>query len=169
MRELFLVSPADDPATMLRETDSMLFDKDYLFWIYFATGHSRAFLGRHARIGKRHQPDREWDQTGFTVGLRPKQPNQTWRVYSPFGVGSGETVLWNFLVGLTVGGKDPNRKQSDSTERRYLSVTDTKPHVTAEEWGANEHIQLIPIRENTQQQLELFAQDSLCVHAIPDV
>lgn len=68
----FFVSTIDNPARLLRTSDTLVYGEKYLFWVYDKTIKCRVYLERNARIGRRKlTPEREWDETGFYLGLSP--------------------------------------------------------------------------------------------------
>jgi hypothetical protein len=168
----FFVSTIDNPARLLRTSDTLVYGENYLFWIYDKTIKCRVYLERNARIGRRKlTPEREWDETGFYLGLSPtSKPSQHWEIT---GRSSGQAMEWESLVGLTVGGNNPDRRQPDSTERRCLSSSPVKPfwHSTFESiWDDSEQIQLVPQHHDPPPApLAPLVRGELSIHAIPDI
>jgi hypothetical protein len=163
LKDLFFVSPADDPSKTLLGTDRLIFGVHYLFWTYDYARDNRVFLGRHIRISERKGNGQSMHR--YNLGLRPIDPNQTW-VVSRGGRG-GDEVPWEADIGLCVGGENSRANQPDSKQRLLLSVTvDDSWHVTKDFWDTDEQLQFIPHRDDER---ETIVEKNLIVHAIPDV
>ena len=103
----------------LLANDNLIYGQQYYLWTFDYTRGNRVYLGRHTRHGIKDT------QTGiiqhrYSMGLRPKTPNQTWTVVGPTKE-DGDVVMWGDNVGLSVGGNNPHPRLPDSHERQLLS------------------------------------------------
>jgi hypothetical protein len=171
----FFVSPADtdQPTRILTSNDNLRFGCSYHFWTFDYERNNNVYLGRHTRHG--HKPDDNGDpQYLYTLGLRPRHPNQTWEVV---GGENGDIVMWGEDIGLLGGGENPKLRQPDSDQRGLLSCLPSSSSSTCrspswctldDEWGQNEKIQLlkcqdfVPRDDVKEKHLEIYAIPEVC-------
>lgn len=163
----FFVSPADDLNKVVDSADNLVYGREYYLWSFDYERQNRAFLGRHTRHA--HEPSQSGRiQYRYTIGLRPCQPNQTWKIV---GGNDGDIVMWGEDVALTVGGTNPRARQPDSDIRGFLSCAkearDTLWYVIN---AKSPEIQLFTIQNCSQHDRDDdVPEKDLIVHAIPDV
>jgi len=177
----------------LTASDNLVYGQRYYFWTFDYQRGNRVFLGRHTRHGmKNHETGML--QHRYSLGLRPKSPNQTWQV---MGGENGEdqdgnVVMWGDEIGLSVGGTNSRPRLPDSKERNLLSClppqewgaaeagnpnTNTNNNneedggssswcVVQNEWGTNERLQLIPVDQFVPG--PDVQEKELSIHAIPE-
>lgn len=163
-------------ARLLEATENLVYGRRYYFWTFDYERENRVFLGRHSRHELENGENLQLRHC-YTVGLRPRTPNQSWEV---IGGEDGDVVMWGEDVGLSVGGLNLTQQLPDSNVRQLLSCfpRNSSPSLdfsqTAElswiategEWGENEKLQLIPCPQfvpgNDVEEKELI------VHAIPE-
>ena len=110
------VSPMSNPQKTLACDERLYSDQRYYLWLFDEEEGAHVFLGRHLR-----QTLQEGNPTiyGYTLGFRPKYPNQAWTISQYEG---GLMVPWGVDVRLTVSGEDPRAGQPDSNEEQVLSA-----------------------------------------------
>lgn len=174
----FFVSLADENghrAQYLMMHDTLVFGQKYHIWAFDYRRGNRVYLGRHTRHG--HKATDSGDlQYMYSMGLRPRSPNQTWEVT---GGARGDTVMWCEDIGLSVVGTSPKPRHPDSNEHGYLSCLNNLDYpgntisdknqwgVLGNNAGPQERLQLVPCEMHvpgcqTQEQ-------RLPIHAIPEV
>jgi hypothetical protein len=160
------VSPASNPAVCLSAEETLKFGEEYYFWTYDYERQNRTYLGRHGQ--KKLYND--LPQFLYTLGLRPVDPNQTWKVYSPQGR-QGDSVPFDESVGLDVGGKNPQPHRPDSDQRLFLSAhTLTKGalwYVIQDKWSTDEELHLMRCQDYVAT--EEVMEKEVILHAIPDI
>jgi hypothetical protein len=151
----------------LLSTDNLVFGQRYYFWTFDYQRGNKVYLGRHTRHGLKDQHTGMF-QYSYSMGLRPRSPNQTWEVVSDGSEEDGDVVMWGEDVGLSVGGTNPRPRLPDSNDRKLLSclpfqesMTDNNDNnpanaidnsgsswcVVQEKWGPSERMQLLPIEQ----------------------
>eukprot|EP00429_Kryptoperidinium_foliaceum_P001728 CAMPEP_0176011996 /NCGR_PEP_ID=MMETSP0120_2-20121206/5566_1 /TAXON_ID=160619 /ORGANISM="Kryptoperidinium foliaceum, Strain CCMP 1326" /LENGTH=414 /DNA_ID=CAMNT_0017344865 /DNA_START=168 /DNA_END=1412 /DNA_ORIENTATION=- len=157
----FYVSRADDPDRPLLAEDEALdrrcspltYHTEYLLWTFDYERQNRVYLGRHGQK-LLYQEDPHYL---YTLGLRPKDPNQTWKiVQKKLGIdadSSGEiseddNVYFGKAVCLTVGGENPKPFRPDSSTRLFLSAHTLSMGalwyvIHEKEWCIDEDLQII--------------------------
>lgn len=165
----FYVSSADTPDQPLHfypsETedtehtapDTMLqYGIEYLFWTYDYERENHVYLGRHGQK-LLYQEDPHFL---YTLGLRPKAPNQTWTIVTKKGIFEratnndvednvpGEHVPYASSICLTIGGQHPKPYRPDSSTRLYLSAHTLSMGalwyaIHDKEWCADEELQIL--------------------------
>jgi hypothetical protein len=173
----------------LKATDSLLYGQRYYFWTFDYSRGNMVYLGRHARHG--WKDDSGSLQHWYSIGLRPRSPDQTWEVVAADSGSTGEMVQWGEDVGLSVGGNKHSPRLPDSTERSFLSCmpaldlsTDRNNTQDADHhddpnsgsaacwctignaWGPSERLQLIPMDQFVPG--PDVEEKQLSVHAIPE-
>lgn len=179
----FFVSHADkridDSTNFLLSHESLYFGEQYLLWTFDYQRGNKVYLGRHTRHGHKATAHGEL-QYIFTLGLRPRSPNQIWEV---IGGDSGDLVMWGEDIGMSVKGMNPNPTQPDGNQRGLVSCLpassaaialagdrlDTPNNwcVLGDEWGTSEKLQLLPCSMYVPG--DDVREQPLNVHAIPEV
>lgn len=172
----FYVSPAMTPHQPLlhrptldgEATDGhsfLQYGVEYLFWTYDYERENQVFLGRHGQKLLYHEDP----QYIYTMGLRPVEPNQTWKVVAHTGMGplannnkdvvadaaascEGQPVPYGSPICLTVAGQDPKPYRPDSSTRLYLSAHNLSSgslwySIHDKEWCADEELHILPSAE----------------------
>ena len=118
------VSPVEDPNKMLLEHEPIYTNQRYYFWKYDEEEQARVYLGRHLR-----QTLKEGNPTKYryTLGLRPKYPNQSWKITRRSNNNNADDriveIPWEAgAVQLSVCGIDRRSGQPDSNEEQVLSA-----------------------------------------------
>jgi hypothetical protein len=160
------VSLASSPAVCLSADDTLKFGEEYLFWTFDYERENRIFLGRHGQ--KKLYND--LPHFLYTLGLRPIDANQTWKVCSS-QARQGDPVPFEESVGLDVGGKNPKPHRPDSDQRLFLSAhTLTKGalwYVIQDKWSSDEELHLVRCQDYVDS--EEMIEKEVIVHAIPDI
>eukprot|EP00934_Nitzschia_sp_Nitz4_P007026 Nitzschia sp. Nitz4//scaffold51_size120721//46507//47541//NITZ4_003724-RA/size120721-processed-gene-0.149-mRNA-1//-1//CDS//3329553853//7016//frame0 len=103
----------------------MHYRQDYIFWNFDYASYSPVYLGRHSRhryFGTVSPELRSHNFQSFFIALRIGFPSQFWQVVGGSSkVSQRDPVAWGDIVGLMVGGNNPNVGQPDSTNREFLS------------------------------------------------
>ena len=165
LKAQFYVSPAHDPVSCLSADDVLKFGTEYLFWTFDYERENRVFLGKHGqKMLYNEQP-----HFLYTLGLRPRHPNQTWRVLK--GGLEGDPVPFETMVGLDVGGKHPRPHRPDSTQRLFLSAHTLTLgalwYVIQDKWSTDEELQLVRCQDFATS--DEVIEKELITHAVPDV
>lgn len=161
----FHVSRWNDPTGMLLTTDNLVFGEKYVFWKYDYSRENRVFLGRNGqkRLHSEHP------HYMYTLGLRPRQPDQFWSVIK--NGKEGEVVPFEESVGLKVGGENLTRHRPDSTDEMFLSAHTLTMgafwYCIQQNWGKDEHLQLIRCEDYVA--IDEVVEKELIIHAIPDL
>ena len=183
----FFVSPVDhgDAINYLFAHESLYFGQKYFLWTFDYERGNRVYLGRHTRHG--HKATDNGDlQYMYTMGLRPRSPNQCWEV---IGGLHGDTVMWGEDIGLSVAGTSTKPRQPDSIESGLLSClvcssdhtrdaeilnTISNDDGTSNQWvvlgnhsGPQEKLQLLPCQIYVPG--DDVKEHNLPIHAIADV
>jgi hypothetical protein len=175
--------------------DNLIYGQQYYLWTFDYQRGNRVYLGRHTRHGMKNT-ETGMLQHRYSIGLRPKSPNQTWQVTGNNNNDDGDVVMWGDDVGLLVGGNNPHPRLPDSHERTLLScrhnVDDPSPSMADEdnnsnnvnnsntsrspstatwctvqsEWGIHERLQLLPVDQFVPG--PDVDEKELNVHAIPE-
>jgi hypothetical protein len=108
-------------------SDVLRYNVEYVLWTFDYGRSNRVFLGRHGQK-LMHQED---PQFLYSLGLRPKEHNQTWKVTRKREIGKGVDdctvarkgpVPYGSPVCMTVGGSLEIPYGPDSSTRLYLSA-----------------------------------------------
>jgi hypothetical protein len=181
----FFVSSVDqdDDAKYLFSHESLYFGQRYYLWTFDYERGNRVFLGRHTRHG--HKATDNGDlQYMYTMGLRPRSPNQFWEITG--GV-AGDTVMWGEDIGLSVAGKSHKPRQPDSAENGLLSCLSAASDITTDDDALNmnsqnngKHWVVLGNHAGPQEKLQLLpcqiyvpgddvTEHSLPIHAVAEV
>lgn len=184
LRNHFYVSSAEDMEhPLLRDPEDinshkLRYNVDYVLWTFDYERSNQVFLGRHGQK-LLYQED---PQFLFTLGLRPKEPNQTWRILprmdtlSQQSVQNQELVSYGDAVCLTVGGSNEScshRPDSpDSARRLYLSAHTLSMGalwyaIHDREWCIDEQLQVFPSSDYTPNNVR--SKNNNCSNSALDV
>lgn len=170
------------PSKFLLSHQSLYFGRKYHLWTFDYQRGNKVYLGRHTRHGHKASVNGEL-QYLYTMGLRPRSPNQTWEV---IGGEAGDTVMWGEDIGLLVSGTNPKPRQPDSTQPGVLSCLPSSSTAAAvvgdddddrnnnnhwcvlsDDWGEHEKLQLLPCSMYVPG--DDVKERRLTIHAIPIV
>ena len=129
----FLVSDVQTPNKYLLPNENLIYGQPYLIWTFDYERSNKVYLGRHTRHGGRVTDQTTETTTGqsspsgnsvFTLGLRPCQPTQFWKIQTLSGNSAdrdGDCVMWGEDICLAVSGNNPKPRQPDSIHPSVLS------------------------------------------------
>jgi hypothetical protein len=160
----FYVSTWNNPELMLLYDDKLTFGENYLFWTYDYDRENKLYLSKHGQ----KLLHSEHSNYMYTLGLRPRSPNQFFRIK---GDKDGETVPFEYTVGLDLGGESDMKHRPDSRDRMYLSAqaltVGSLWYTIQEKFGTDEQLQLIRCQDFNPS--DAVSEKDLITHAIPDI
>lgn len=164
LKEGFYVSTWKKPERILKSDDVLIFGEDYLFWTYDYGRENKVYLGKHGQklLGTEHP------HHIYTLGLRPRSPNQFFRIK---GDADGKPVEFEHTIGLDLGGESSNENRPDSRERTYISAqgltVGSMWYTFQQKWGGDERLQLVRCQDFNPN--DPNSEKDLIIHAIPDI
>lgn len=76
----------------------------------------------------------------FALGLGVSK-DQSWTVEQGTNINPIDGIPWNSILGLTIGGTNPDLASPNNLHRRYLTVRAADPNVVVSWWRGDEHVE----------------------------